>query len=108
MGMRRRADPGGRTAAVSAGTDARRASHPAEDVAPNHVHFIVRAPGIDERSGARKIDISQTNRQAFDLVRRVGEDLSARLNDTNRAVILEIKTAFWQRPPYRRGSRAPT
>lgn len=44
----------------------------------------------DERSGAWKIDIWQTNRQAFDLVRRFGEDLAARLNDTNRAVILEI------------------
>jgi len=38
----------------------------------------------DERSGAWKIDIWQTNRQAFDLVRSFGEDLSPRLNDTNR------------------------
>jgi len=43
------------------------------------------------------------NRQAFDLVRRFGEDLSARLNDTNRGVILEIKAACWQHPQYRRG-----
>jgi hypothetical protein len=28
----------------------------------------------DERSGAWKIDIWQTNRQAFDLVRRFGEE----------------------------------
>lgn len=73
---------------------------------PNRMHFrdecTVGTPGLprgfywgiylgDERSGAWKIDIWQTNRQAFDLVRRFGEDLSARLNDTNRAVILEIK-----------------
>jgi hypothetical protein len=36
-------------------------------------------------------------------VRRFGEDLSARLNDTNRAVILEIKAACWQHSRYRRG-----
>jgi len=57
----------------------------------------------DERSGAWKIDIWQTNQQAFELVRRFGDDLSARLNETNRAVILEIKTACWQHPEYRRG-----
>lgn len=57
----------------------------------------------DERAGAWKIDVWQTNQQAFDLVRRFGEELSARLNDTNRAVILEIKAACWRHPQYRRG-----
>lgn len=85
---------------------------------PHRMHFrdesTVATPGLprgfywgiylgDERSGAWKIDIWQTNRQAFDLVRRFGEDLSARLNDANRAVILEIKAACWQHPQYRRG-----
>ena len=85
---------------------------------PHRMHFrdesTVRTPGLpcgfywgiylgDERSGAWKIDIWQTNRQAFELVRRFGEDLSARLHDTNRAVILEIKAACWQHPQYRRG-----
>ena len=57
----------------------------------------------DERAGAWKIDVWQTNQQAFDLVRRFGEELSGRLNDTNRAVILEIKAACWRHPQYRRG-----
>ncbi len=45
----------------------------------------------------------RTNQQAFDVVRRYGEVLSGRLNDTNRAVILEIKAACWRYPEYRRG-----
>ena len=85
---------------------------------PHRMHFrdesIVGTPGLppgyywgvylgDERAGAWKIDIWQTNRQAFDLVRRFGDDLSARLNDENRAMILAIKTACWHHPQYRRG-----
>ena len=57
----------------------------------------------DERNGAWKIDIWQTDRQGFEAVRRFGENLSARLNDANRAVILAIKAACWQHPQYRRG-----
>ena len=57
----------------------------------------------DERSGAWKIDIWQTNQHAFDVVRRFGEALSARLNVMNRAVIIEIKAACWHHPEYRRG-----
>ena len=57
----------------------------------------------DGRAVAWKIDVWQTNQQAFDLVRRFGEELSGRLNDTNRAVILEIKAACWRHPQYRRG-----
>jgi hypothetical protein len=85
---------------------------------PHRMHFrdesTVGTPGLpreyywgvylgDERSGAWKIDIWQTNRQAFNVVRRFGDDLSARLNDANRAVILEIKAACWHHPQYRRG-----
>jgi len=85
---------------------------------PHRMHFRdesrARTPGLpdgyywgvylgDERSGAWKIDIWQTNRQAFEAVRRFSEDLSARLNDRNRAVILAIKAACWQHPQYRRG-----
>ena len=85
---------------------------------PQRMHFrdesTVRTPGLppgyywgvylgDERAGAWKIDIWQTNRQAFDAVRRFGEDLSARLTDENRAVILAIKEACWRHPQYRRG-----
>jgi hypothetical protein len=85
---------------------------------PHRMHFrdesTVGTPGLprgfywgiylgDERSGAWKIDIWQTRRQAFELVRRFGDDLSARLNDTSRAVILEIKAACWQHSEYRRG-----
>jgi hypothetical protein len=85
---------------------------------PHRMHFrdesTVGTPGLprgfywgvylgDERGGAWKIDIWQTDRQAFDLVRRFGEELSAPLTDTNRAVILEIKAACWRHPQYRRG-----
>jgi hypothetical protein len=86
---------------------------------PHRMHFrdesTVGTPGLprglywgiylgDERGGAWKIDIWQTNRQAFDLVRRFGEELSARLNDTNRAVILEIKAACCRPPKSSRSS----
>ena len=57
----------------------------------------------DERNGAWKIDIWQTTWQAYELVRRFGDDLSARLTDTNRAVILEVKAACWRHRQYRRG-----
>jgi hypothetical protein len=85
---------------------------------PHRMHFrdetAARTPGLppgyywgvylgDERSGAWKIDVWQTDRQAFDVVRRFGDDLSARLTDGNRAVILAIKTACWRHPQYRRG-----
>lgn len=80
---------------------------------PHRMHFrdesTVGTPGLprgfywgiylgDERSGAWKIDIWQTHRQAFELERRFLDDLSARLNDTNGAVILEIKAACWRHP----------
>ena len=85
---------------------------------PHRMHFrdetSVRTPGLppgyywgiylgDERSGAWKIDVWQTNRPAFDAVRCFHDDLAARLNDTNRAVILAIKNACWRHPQYRRG-----
>src|SRR4051812_35965763 len=85
---------------------------------PHRMHFrdesTVGTPGLprgyywgvylgDERSGAWKIDIWQTDRQAFEVVRRFSDDLSARLNDTHRAAILAIKAACWHHPQYRRG-----
>ena len=56
----------------------------------------------DERAGAWKIDVWQTNRQGFESVRRFSDDIASRLNDENRATILAIKTACWQHPEYRR------
>jgi hypothetical protein len=85
---------------------------------PHRMHFrdesAVGTPGLprgfywgiylgDERRGAWKIDIWQTNQDAFDLVRRYGDALSARLNETNRSVIMDIKAACWRHPEYRRG-----
>jgi hypothetical protein len=57
----------------------------------------------DERAGAWKIDVWQTNRQEFDSVCRFGDVIASRLDDENRAAILAIKTACWQHPQYRRG-----
>jgi hypothetical protein len=85
---------------------------------PHRMHFrdesIVGTPGLplglywgiylgDERAGAWKIDIWETNGQAFDSVRCFGDEILAQLNDNNRAVILAIKAACWQHPQYRRG-----
>jgi hypothetical protein len=57
----------------------------------------------DERAGAWKIDVWQTNRQEFDSVRRFGEDIASRLSDETRSAIVAIKTACWTHPEYRRG-----
>ena len=85
---------------------------------PHRMHFRdetrVGTPGLppglywgiylgEERQGAWKIDVWQTNQEAFESVRRFGEDLAARLDDTTRAVILDIKNACWRHPEYRRG-----
>src|SRR5438128_3242896 len=56
----------------------------------------------DERAGAWKIDVWQTNRQEFESVRRFGQDIASRLNDDNREAILAIKEACWRHPEYRR------
>jgi hypothetical protein len=84
---------------------------------PHRMHFrdesLVRTPGLppglywgvylgDERAGAWKIDIWETDREGFEPVRRFGADLAARLDEESRAAILAIKTACWQHPEYRR------
>lgn len=57
----------------------------------------------DERRGAWKIDIWQTNQAGFESVRRFGEHIEGRLEASSRAAILAIKTACWTHPEYRRG-----
>jgi hypothetical protein len=84
---------------------------------PHRMHFrdesLVRTPGLppglywgvylgDERAGAWKIDIWETDREGFEPVRRFAADLAARLDDDSRAAIVAIKTACWQHPEYRR------
>jgi hypothetical protein len=93
-------------------------SHIAALLHPHRMHFRDEShvgtpdlpPGLywgiylgDERRGAWKIDIWQTDSQGFEPVRRFGEDIAARLNDVNRQVILSIKEACWAHPQYRRG-----
>jgi hypothetical protein len=57
----------------------------------------------DERRGAWKIDIWQTNQHEFESVRRFGDDISKRLSAATRQAILEIKDVCWAHPEYRRG-----
>jgi hypothetical protein len=92
--------------------------HIATLLQPHRMHFrdetLVRTTGLppglywgvylgDERDGAWKIDIWQTNRQDFESVRQFGEDIASRLNANNRETILAIKEACWVHPEYRRG-----
>jgi hypothetical protein len=56
----------------------------------------------DERRGAWKIDIWTTNAEGFEPTRSYGERIRERLSHTNRALILEIKSAIWSHPKYRR------
>ena len=57
----------------------------------------------DERRGAWKIDIWQTNGQGFESVRRFSDGISHRLDTATRQAILAIKAACWTHPEYRRG-----
>lgn len=56
----------------------------------------------DERDGAWKIDIWVTESVGFERVRTHGERLKARLSESNRPLILQIKSACWRHPQYRR------
>src|SRR5439155_19084992 len=56
----------------------------------------------DERAGAWKVDIWISEPEAFEAVRGYGERLQARLSDPSRAIILQIKSACWHHPEYRR------
>lgn len=84
---------------------------------PHRMHFrdesLVRTPGLpkglywgiylgDERAGSWKIDVWSTDREEFDVVRRFSDQLSSRLDDESRNVILAIKAACWHHPQYRR------
>src|SRR5262245_10078654 len=57
----------------------------------------------DERKGAWKIDIWLTNSEGFRAVSEYGERISKRLTDATRRAILDIKTACWKHPQYRKG-----
>lgn len=56
----------------------------------------------DERQGAWKIDIWTTGPEGYEAVRAHGERIQERLTDANRTVILQIKSACWRHPQYRR------
>lgn len=85
---------------------------------PPRMHFrnemAVGTPGLprgiywgiylgDERAGAWKIDIWQTDAAGFEPVRRFGDRLAARLSEETRHAILAIKRAAWRHPQYRKG-----
>jgi hypothetical protein len=85
---------------------------------PHRMHFrdecVVQTPDLprgfywgvylgDERRGAWKIDIWQTDRQGFESVRRYSDGISGRLDEATRQAILTIKEVCWQHPEYRRG-----
>jgi hypothetical protein len=57
----------------------------------------------DERAGAWKIDLWMTEPQVFQTIRAYGEQLGARLTASARSNIMQIKSACWQHPEYRRG-----
>jgi len=57
----------------------------------------------DEREGAWKIDIWLTHSEGFRAAGEQCERISQRLTDANRQVILEIKSACWKHPQYRKG-----
>jgi hypothetical protein len=84
---------------------------------PHRMHFrderAVGTPGLprglywgvhlgDERAGAWKIDIWETDRDDFERVARFGGDIARRLDEETREAILEIKHACWTHPDYRR------
>jgi hypothetical protein len=56
----------------------------------------------NEREGAWKIDIWMTGPDGFEAVRAHGERIQERLADSNRPLILKIKSACWRHPQYRR------
>jgi hypothetical protein len=56
----------------------------------------------DERAGAWKIDIWATDAEGFEAVRAYGERIKERLTEPTRPLILQIKSACWRHPQYRR------
>ena len=57
----------------------------------------------DERAGAWKIDIWVSEPEVFETIRVYGERLGTRMSESARSIILQIKSACWQHPEYRRG-----
>lgn len=57
----------------------------------------------DPRERGWKVDIWVSTRQAFEATRRFESELRTSLTDQRRMTILEIETAVWQHPDYRRG-----
>ena len=85
---------------------------------PHRMHYrdetVVATPGLpvglywgvylgDERQGSWKIDVWASQAAAFEKVRVFGQLLETRLSERSRSRILEIKSACWQHPEYRRG-----
>jgi hypothetical protein len=56
----------------------------------------------DERDGAWKIDIWLSEPSVFEATRAYGERIRARLSESARPIILQIKSACWRHPEYRR------
>jgi|SRR5215831_8139321 len=90
----------------------------ADLLTPHRMHYrdqtIISAEGLpaglywgvylgDERDGAWKIDIWMTNSDGLRKVREYGERISGRLSTATRKTILDIKSACWQHPQYRKG-----
>jgi hypothetical protein len=84
---------------------------------PHRMHFrdesLVQTPALprglywgvylgDERQGAWKIDIWQTDAKAFAPVQRFSEAIASRLDATSRRTIMAIKQACWRHREYRR------
>jgi len=57
----------------------------------------------DERAGAWKIDIWVSEPEVFETIRVYGERLGTRMSESARSIILQIKSACWRHPEYRRG-----
>jgi hypothetical protein len=57
----------------------------------------------DERDGAWKIDIWMTDSNDFRATRQYTERINRRLSVANRRTIIDIKTACWRHPQYRKG-----
>jgi hypothetical protein len=85
---------------------------------PHRMHFRdeteVATPGLprgfywgvyltDEPYGAWKIDVWAEEAAAFAATRAYADRIAARLSESNRSYILEIKAAVWSDPEYRRG-----
>ncbi|MFY9554494.1 MAG: hypothetical protein WAV47_07205 [Blastocatellia bacterium] len=89
----------------------------AELLSPHRMHYrdetVVATEGLprgfywgiylgDERAGEWKIDIWITDAGGFEPTRAYGERVRELLSDSNRSIILEIKSACWRHPQYRR------